>query len=254
MSQLSRRETLAAIGGTAVVSATLGARLSEAAPPRSGALAELTRQLAAAPRRRGFATVPFMIDRMDLWDHEASAILLAYAAGPKQVWEASDIAAAWPNLMREAVNGQVFAHGHRDFLAVSATHGNAHLALFAQTMWDKYDLASLTGGKFARNEFLIEHPGVTPGDDRQKVDGYYGPANNNIVTLQKRGVVFVACHDSVHAIARGLQAKMPSGAPSADAIAADLTNNLIPGVILVPSVVAYLAEIQGAGFTYAKAA
>ena len=41
---------------------------------------------------------------------------------------------------------------------------------------------------------------------------------------------------------------------TADAIAADLTNNLVPGVVLVPSVVAYLAELQDARFTYAKGA
>jgi intracellular sulfur oxidation DsrE/DsrF family protein len=61
----------------------------------------------------------------------------------------------------------------------------------------------------------------------------------------------VACHDSIHAIARGLQAKAMK---DPDVIAADLTNNLIPGAVLVPSVVAFLAQLQRAGFTYAKGA
>jgi intracellular sulfur oxidation DsrE/DsrF family protein len=40
---------------------------------------------------------------------------------------------------------------------------------------------------------------------------------------------------------------------SADEIAADLTNNLVPGAVLVPSVVAYLVELQRSGFTYVNA-
>jgi intracellular sulfur oxidation DsrE/DsrF family protein len=97
--------------------------------------------------------------------------------------------------------------------------------------------------------FLHEASGVSPLDDRQKTDGFYGPGNSNIVSLQRRGAVIVACHDSIHAIARGIAAKRGD---DPDIIAADLTNNLIPGAILVPSVVAYLIELQHAGFTYAK--
>jgi intracellular sulfur oxidation DsrE/DsrF family protein len=246
---LSRRLALLGAGGAAA----LAAAPATAAGPDGPALAALSRRLAAAPRRRGFAAVPLVVDRPELWDHEASAILLDYPGGPKQVWECTDIAAAWPNLMREAINGQVFAHGHPDFLAVAAVHGTAHLALFSQAMWDKYGLAANTHGSLTRNEMVVERPGVSPEDDIQKLDGFYGPGNNNIVSLQRRGAVFVACHDSIHAIARGIYAARGAEAGAADEVAAELTNNLIPGTVLVPSVVAYLAEAQRAGFTYAKA-
>jgi intracellular sulfur oxidation DsrE/DsrF family protein len=246
----SRRKALAGFGAAAGALLTRAPQAGATAP-RAGALADLERRLAAAPRRRGFDRVPFMIDRDMLWDRQASDILLGYRGGPRQVWESSDIAAAWPNLIREAVNGQVFAHGNSDFLAVSATHGSAHLTLFDQAAWDKYGLAANTGGKLARNELLTVRGGVHPEDDRQDVNGFYGPGNNNIPSLQRRGVVFVACHDSIHAIARGLAARVGT---EADVIAADLTNHLVPGAILVPSVVAYLVELQRAGFTYAKAA
>jgi intracellular sulfur oxidation DsrE/DsrF family protein len=215
------------------------------------ALAELTRKLAAAPRRRGFANVPFIVDRLDLWDHEAAAALLTYSGEPRQVWENSEIGAAWLNLMREAVNGQVFSHKHRDFLAVSATHGSAHLALFNQNMWDKYAFAERTNGAVTRNVFVAEKEGVSSSDERQNTQGFYGFGNNNIVSLQRRGMVFLACHDSIHAIARGL---LPKAGTDADVIAADLTNNLVPEVVLVPSVVAFLAELQKAGYSYAKGA
>lgn len=254
-----RRRAFTFLGGAAALAALPGAAFAQkaaqspdAVAPGAGALAELTRRLAAAPRRRGFDRVPFMIDRSDLWDHEASEILLGYRGDRKQMWEASEVSSAWLNLMRESMNGQVFAHRHPDFLAVAAVHGSAHLTLFDQSMWDRYGLAMNAGGKITGNTFVAERAGVSPGDDRQKVDGFYGAGNTNIRTLQRRGAVMVACHDSIHAIARGVVAKAGTG--NADVVAADLTNNLIEGVVLVPSVVAYLVELQAAGFTYAKAA
>jgi intracellular sulfur oxidation DsrE/DsrF family protein len=222
-----------------------------ALPTGAETLAALTQRLATAPRRRDFKRVPFMVDQPEFWDHEAAAEILNYRGKPTQMWENSDIGAAWPGLMRESLNGQVFAFHNADFLEVAAMHGSAHLALFNQAMWDKYGLAAKTGGVATRNTFIIEKPGVSPTDDHHDIAGFYGAMNNNIVSLQRRGVVFVACHDSVHAIARGLQGKA-SG--DADVIAADLTNNLIPGAVLVPSVVAFIGQLQRTGFTYAKGA
>ncbi|ASW08553.1 thiosulfate dehydrogenase [Rhizobium sp. 11515TR] len=258
----TRRLALGALGASAVAVASIGTSTlsaKEKNPPPVASdggrkLQNLSERLANVPRRRDFTSVPFMADRKDLWDHEASVELLAYDGGPRQMWEASDISAAWLNLMRESVNGQVFAHGNKDFLAVAAVHGSAHHTLFNQSMWDKYDLAEIAGAKSRRNDFIVEKAGATAMDDHQDVDGFYGPANNNILSLQKRGAVFVACHDSIHAIARGIASRESNSRLPADAVAADLTNNLIHGVILVPSVVAYLAELQDARFTYAKGA
>jgi hypothetical protein len=217
-----------------------------------GTLAELRQRLSSAPRRRGFQTVPLVVTSPDLWDHEAAAEVLAYKYRSLQVWECTEISAPWINLMREAINGQVFSHGNPEFLAVAAVHGTAHLALFGQTAWDKYDLPRLTGGKFNTNSFVAEKPGVSPKDDLQDPNGFYGPNNSNISSLQRRGAVFFGCHDSIHAIARTLHGFPEHTATSADAIAAELTNSLVPGAVLVPSVVAFLVELQRAGFTYSK--
>lgn len=251
----TRRRALCALGqSTLALSLTAGfASRAHATPAASqGALSKLGRTLSALPRRREFQTVPFLLSDKRLWDHEAADALLSYDA-PRQMWEPTELAAPWLNLMRESVNSQIFSHGHKEFLAVAAIHGEAHLALFSQAAWDKYKLAAKTGGKFALNTLIVERLGVSPNDDIQSLDGFYGPNNNNIVTLQKRGMVFVACHDSIHAIARGLHAAPEFASVSADVIAADLTKNLVPGVVLVPSVVAFIAELQRSGYSYAKA-
>lgn len=243
---------LAAAGGGAGLA--VAAQPSQAPTLTTGELSQLAVRLAAAPRRRSFQTVPFMLTSPDSWDQEAANDVLAYRYRSRQMWEVTDLSAPWLGLMREATNGQVFALYNPEFLPVAAVHGTAHLALFDQPSWDRYKLAALTGGKFATNSFIVEKPGVSEEDDLQDLDGFYGPANNNIISLQHRGAVFLACHDSIHAIARGLHGMPEFAATPADTIAADLTNGLIPGVVLVPSMVAFLVELQRAGFTYAKAA
>jgi intracellular sulfur oxidation DsrE/DsrF family protein len=254
---IARRRTVLFSAGVLAAAAALGARPGTAEersrlPDGAGKLRDLTMRLAQAPRRRSFDRVPFMLTDPQYWDHEAAAEVLEYSYPGRQVWENSEIAAAWPNLMREAINYQVFASGNPDFLPVSATHGFAHLALFSQSMWDKYNLAELAGPKFTSNTLILEKHGTSPSDGVEDVAGYYGPANNNIVSLQRRGAVFIACHDSIHAIARTLHDSATPPAGSADATAADLTNNLLPGAVLVPSVVGFLVDLQSRGFTYAK--
>lgn len=258
-----RRDVLRTMGFAALsVTALLPQRRAEAKeahdletlPGLDGAttLTQLGKRLAAAPRRRNFESVPFMLTDRQYWDFDAAEQLLQYKSKARQVWENTDLAGPWPGLMREAMNGQVFANRNADFLAVSATHGLAHLALFAQPMWDTYNLAALAGPKFATNTLIVEKTGASRSDSVEDVAGFYGPANNNVTSLQRRGAVFIACHDSIHAISRALQSSAGRPAASADRIAADLTNNLIPDVVLVPSVVSFMVDLQSRGFTYSK--
>jgi len=256
----SRRLAFGRIGGGLLAALASSSVLSSPAPAETaesaGALARLTQGLRQIPRRRGFKSVPFLLTDPQDWDEQASRLLLAYGYHTKQAWENTEITAGWPVLMREAMNGEVFSHRNPEFLEVSATHGLAHLALFNDDAWSRYGLSQLAGPQFATNTLIREKPAVARSDDPQDVDGFYGPLNNNIVSLQKRGAVFVACHDSIYAIARRLQS---AAAPqsqlarmSTGIVAADLTNSLIPDCVLVPSVVAFLVELQKAGFTYVK--
>src|ERR1700754_4614782 len=112
----TRRGALGALGqGTIALSlaAAFSSRAdADAAPalPSQGALSSLGRTLAALPRRRGFQTVPFILNDKRLWDHDAADAVLSYSAPERQMWEATELAGPWLNLMREAVNGQIFSH------------------------------------------------------------------------------------------------------------------------------------------------
>jgi hypothetical protein len=232
----------------------LAAQSSALTPNGAGQLDALMKRLAEAPRRRSFKTVPMILTEAEHWDHEALSEMLAYKAAPKQAWDNTDIGSPWLNLMRNALNAQVWSYRHPDFLAVSATHGTAHLALFDQAMWDKYQLTRLAGEKFKTNT-LIEDQRAESADPGNFEDpsGAFSPADNSIPALMRRGVVFLACHNAIwEAAAALIKAELNPGELSHEALAAELTNHLIPGVLLTPGIAGTLPELQLAGFTYAK--
>jgi hypothetical protein len=180
--------------------------------------------------------------------------LIAYRGAPRQVWDNTDLGGPWLNLMRNSLNAQVWSFRHPDFLVVSATHGLAHLALFDQVMWDKYQLAKMAGDNFKSNTLIAEQAAAAlDPKDYERSDGVFSPHDNSIVTLQRRGVVFLSCHNAIWETAEKLLgAGINPDKLAHEALAAELTNHLIPDVVLTPGAVGTLPELQGAGFHYAK--
>jgi hypothetical protein len=255
-----RRNALIGMGLGIVASGLARGGSAEAAveptfePINAKNLRELSHVLAGIPRRRDFQSVPMILDNPDLWDQAALATVLAYKGGPKQAWDNTDLAGPWLNGMRNSLNSQVWSFKEPNFLCVSATHGSAHLALFDQSMWDKYQLAKLAGGNIASNT-LIAVPPASSHDpsDFQSADGAFSSKDNSIVVLQRRGVVFMACHNAIWEVAEKLVgAGQNPDHLAIEAIAAELTNHLIPEVVLTPGIVATLVKLQQAGFVYSR--
>jgi intracellular sulfur oxidation DsrE/DsrF family protein len=245
-----------AVGGLGLLGVAAHASTAPGTPmPRgASALSELVARLAKAPRRRNFKTLPMILTHPDQWDHEALSEVLAYAPVTKQAWDNTAIGGAWLSGMRNALNAQIWSFKHPDFLIVSETHGTAQLALYDQEMWDKYRLSTLAGPDFARNTLILEQPGAAAAaSDYEDPDGVYSAANNSIPALQRRGVVFMSCHNAIWEQAGRLHkiGQNPDGA-TVEVIAAELTNHLVPGVVLTPGAVATLPELQQAGFHYLR--
>lgn len=254
-----RRRTLLSLALSAIGAAALSSKTAKAAESQGAgnhsdggaALTRLTEKLRAAPRRRDFKAVPMILDNPDLWDSAALAAVIAYPGVHKQVWDNTAIGSPWMNLMRNSLNAQVFSYNHRDFLAVSATHGTAHLALFDQEMWDKYKLADLAGGSFKTNTLLGSQSKPSPASEFQDPKSTFGPSGNNIHVLQSRGAVFMACHNAIWEQAgRLLEKGVNPDKLSHEALAAELTNHLVDGVVLTPGIVATIVELQDTGFHY----
>jgi hypothetical protein len=255
---VGRRSALLGFG-----SAALGAALLSADPGRAAAaeslilegastLRDFSARLGKASRRRDFKTVPMILEDPDLWDAAALDEVIAYRGAYKQVWDNTAIGGPWLNFMRNSINAQVFSFRHRDFLAVSATHGTAHLALFDQPTWEKYQLAHLAGEKSKTNTLIVAQPAASAPLDFQDPNSVFGPAGDTIPALQSRGVVFLACHNAIWELsAKLLQLGVNPDHLSHGAIAAELTNHLVEGAVLTPGMVATIFELQRAGFHYA---
>ena len=255
----SRRTALVSFGALAVGTAAVAAGPSRAAmterifPPDTRELSELMDRLRRAPRRRDFKTVPMILDTPDLWDAGALDAIIAYRGGRKQVWDNTEIGGPWLNLMRNSLNAQVFSFQHPDFLEVSATHGSAHLTLYDQAMWDKYQLTRFAGEKFKTNTLIDAKEVSTNTAAHEDPNSVFGAAGNTIPALQQRGVVFLACHNTIwEHTAKLLEKGINPDRRSHEAIAAELTNHLIEGVVLTPGMVATILELQQGGFHYVK--
>jgi hypothetical protein len=243
----------------AVGIASSGARPTAAAgesaltPPGAMHLDSLKRRLAEAPRRRDFETVPMIPDHQEQWDHEALTEVLAYRPVPKQAWDNTHIGSPWLNLMRNALNSQIWSFKHPDFLTVSVTHGTALLALYDQTIWDKYQLTQLAGESFKTNTLIIEQKAAS-ADPANYEDpaGAFSGEDNSIPALMRRGVVFMACHNAIWEQAAALiKLGLNPDKRSHEALAAELTNHLVDGAVLIPGAVGTLPELQQVGFHYA---
>lgn len=247
----------AAIVGTALLEGTPQAVAATSThaliPTRAAKLNALTSALAATPRMRSYPMVPQIVAHPSQWDAAALKLVLDYDGAPKQVWDNSDLDGPWLNLMRNALNSQIWAWDHPDFLAVSATHGTAHFALYDDYIWSKY-LAAFTNRKYTRNLWL-EVPPAAKADpaDYENPNGPYSGAANSIPVLQSRGVVFCGCHNAIWELSGSLLKKgINPDKVSQTVLAAELTNHVIPGVIVTPGVVGTIPQLQLADFQYIK--
>ncbi len=265
---MSRRELMkrAAVGAVAAgVVGVMGVSTSAAAasdgngdsgnllPTGASTLKDLIDRLAKAPRRRNFTTVPMILTNPNQWDSEALNEILSYAGGPKQVWDNTDLTSPWLNLMRNAMNAQIWSFKHPNFLAVSATHGSAHLALYDNYIWGKY-LAVFTKGKWHKNIWVTQPPASEDNPrNYNNPEGVFSPHDNSIVVLQRRGAVFLACHNEVWELTMAMIKKgINPDKLTHEEMAAEFTNHLIPGVVLTPGIVGTLPELELAGYNYAK--
>jgi hypothetical protein len=222
-------------------------------PPGATHLEALKKRLAQAPRRRDFKTVPMILDHREQWDDEALTEVLSYQPVPKQVWDNTDIAGPWLNFMRNALNTQIWSFKRPDFLTVSVTHGTALLALYDQAMWDKYRLTQLAGGGFRTNTLIIEQKAASADAvNYEDPAGTFSGEDNSVPALMRRGVVFLSCHNAIWEQAAALiKAGVNPDKLSHGALAAELTNHLVDGAVLIPGAVGTLPELQQAGFHYA---
>lgn len=220
---------------------------------RKGFLASSASVAATAPAL-GVAAVPggtHPVERRADFDEQSFAAIVGRPAQIRQVYEAVAFAPGVLHSIKNSFNGLQFGFGYPpDRIAVAlAAHGASSVYGYSDRIWTTYRLGEFlkitdtAGTPMVSNAFLPGQapfdPNANPDDDR----GMYQDAS--IETLQHRGLIVLTCHTAVEEQARALVRRgfAPAGMSASD-VAADILSHLIPGAVVVPSMVATIAVLQ----------
>lgn len=169
----------------------------------------------------------------------------------RQLWETVAFHPAIFNNIKNGFNGLHFGFGYRPerISMVLAPHGPSSAYTYADEVWQKYRIGEAFGlkdasGKTIGSNLFLRPPtaflSTTDPDDPQSMY-----QDTSIATLQSRGLVVLTCHTAVEEQARTIVKNgfAPAGM-DASAVADDILTHLIPGAIVVPAMVAAIAELQ----------
>jgi len=192
-----------------------------------------------------------LVERRADFDEEAFARIVGRPARIRQLIESVAFNPTMLNNVKNTLNGLEFGFGYpeRDVAVVMANHGPATAYGLTDAMWSKYRIAEffkivdVHGAPLTSNVF---YPAKSAYDRAASPDDEHGMyQDTSIAMLQRRGVVVLACHTAIEEQSRKLVAQgfAPSGAAPKD-VAGDLLTHLIPGAVVVPSMVATVAVLQ----------
>jgi hypothetical protein len=179
----------------------------------------------------------------------------------KQVYE-------WPNIantllfanIRNSLNGFQFSYdiAADQIQVVVQAYSSATPATFDDFIWQKYRFGEALGVRdpqtnepATRNIWFntpVSHTTLTPG--RQPAERNHPFFDDtSIEGLQRRRVLFLACHQSTHALAGAASASGRNpDQKSVDDIVAEFRQHFLPGVIETPAGVGELVRLQNMGY------
>lgn len=136
----------------------------------------------------------------------------------------------------------------RDVNLVFGIHGEGIPVVLNDALWSRFKLGeqyeimdSGTKSASARNPFSVANA-VASGLVTQE---------QSVENLQKRGVRFLICMNTIAAATRKLSS---AGLGTPDEVRAAIMAGLLPGVVIVPAMVVALTQLQERGVQYVKIA
>lgn len=191
------------------------------------------------------------VERKADFDAQGFAKTFSRPSQIRQLWEAVGFKPGILSEIKNSFNGLRFGFGYpADGIAMAlAGHGPSASYGYTDYLWQKYSIGKFqnitdaAGAPVTTNVYLAQKAKMDDGADPDDDKGMYQDAS--IEMLQKRGLVFLTCHTAVEEQARNLVKKglAPAGM-TATQVADDILTHLIPGAIVVPSMVATIAVLQ----------
>jgi hypothetical protein len=210
--------------------------------------------LAAVPATAAAAAIPggtHRVERRADFDEPGFATVVGRPAQIRQVYEAVALNPAVLGSIKNSLNGLQFGYGYpAGAIAIAlAGHGPSGIYGYGDYVWAKYRIGEFfnvtdeVGGPVASNVYLAARARFDPSADPDDDAGMY--QDTSIEMLQRRGLIVLTCHTAVEEQARSIVKRgfSPAGMTSAD-VAGDILTHLIPGALVVPSMVATLAVVQ----------
>jgi intracellular sulfur oxidation DsrE/DsrF family protein len=163
----------------------------------------------------------------------------------KQFFDVGNHSAGGPLLRADSFLGayrQAYGLEESHVNIVFGAHGSALALVLGDALWTHYKLGA---------HYSIEDPLTKQPAERNVYSGAGGAASavdTSVTSLQKRGVRFLGCMQSIARLARPLSAK--SGESEA-AVRETLLAGLLPGVTAVPAMIVAANRAQESGLTYA---
>ncbi len=190
--------------------------------------------------------------------------LVNHPASVKQVYDVTQIGGGkFLNNIKNSLNGLQFGFDvpQGQIKVLAALHGPANMMNYNDSMWSKYKLGEWlkvtdpkTGQPAVRNIFYAsKHPvnAAAFAQDPDNPNSVY--QDTTVQTLQARGVRFLSCHTALEEQSRIL-VRHNHLTESPEEVVRDLLANVLPGVLVVASMVAAIALLQAHGhYTYITA-
>lgn len=197
------------------------------------------------------------------WKISAFNDLLHQKYEVKQVCDIVDIdeGSAFDHIVN-VINGLHFGFGIPDhqIKIVAAIRGSATPMTFNDVIWEKYKIGEFTkvddwktNKPSTRNPFYPSDFGNPPKYLSQDPnDPKAFEEDSSIQALQTRGLQLFACHTAISALSAGLIRRMKLTEKKED-IVDEIQSNLLPNVIVVPTMVSVIPILQSKGhFSYIR--
>jgi intracellular sulfur oxidation DsrE/DsrF family protein len=198
-----------------------------------------------------------LVYRQSEWKVKDFDKLVNSPAHVRQVFDVTGIEhGMFLNGIKNSLNGLEFGFDvpASQIQIVGALHGPANAVNYDDYVWSKYHIGEIfkvddpkTGKPAERNIFYPSQAGKDmhyASKDPDSEDSLY--QDGSVQALQSRGVKFLSCHTALEEQARMIVGHLKLS-ESPEEVVKDMMAHALPGVLIVPSMVASLALLQNRG-------